>query len=35
MCEAVEGLKRLEIVAEDLMVVGFSNTDEEAAEDHY
>jgi len=34
MCEVVEGLKGLEIVADDLVVVGFGDTDEEAAKDH-
>ena len=34
MCEVVEGLKGVEIVADDLVVVGFGDTPEEAMRDH-
>ena len=34
MCETVEGLRGVEVVADDLFVVGFGDTDEEAARDH-
>jgi len=30
----VEGINELEIVADDLVVVGFGDTNKEAAEDH-
>ena len=32
MCETVEGLRGVEVVADDLVVVGFGDTDEEAAD---
>ena len=34
MCETVEGLRGVEVVPDDLVVVGFGDTDEEAARDH-
>lgn len=34
MCEVVEGLKGVEEVADDLVVVGFGDTKDEAARDH-
>jgi len=34
MCEVVEGLKGVEVVADDLVVVGFGDTEDEAARDH-
>ena len=34
MCETVEGLRDVEVVADDPVVVGFGDTDEEAARDH-
>ena len=34
MCEVAEGLKVVEEVADDLVVVGFGDTEDEAARDH-
>ncbi len=34
MCEVVEGLKGEEIVADNIVVVGLGDTEEEASQDH-
>lgn len=34
MCEVVEGLKGVEVVTDDFVVVGFGDTEEEALQDH-